>query len=87
MIYFVVYLAIISLLTAVVTFLDKIFAKKKMRRVPEITLFTLALLGGAAAEYAVMKTIRHKTLHKRFMLGLPAIMLLQLAAAVFFIIN
>ncbi|MBR3817249.1 MAG: DUF1294 domain-containing protein [Clostridia bacterium] len=87
MIYFIYYLVIINLFTALVTFLDKFFAKKKMRRVPEITLFTLALLGGAAAEYAVMKIIRHKTLHKRFMLGLPAIILLQLGAAVLFIIN
>lgn len=87
MIYFIGYLALINLFTAVITFLDKAFAKKKMRRVPEITLFTLAVLGGSVAEYAVMKAIRHKTLHKRFMLGLPAIILLQLAAAIFFIIN
>lgn len=87
MIYFICYLIIINLFTALVTFLDKVFAKKKMRRVPEITLFTLALLGGAAAEYAVMKAIRHKTLHKRFMLGLPAIILLQTAATVFFTIS
>lgn len=87
MIYFICYLAFINLLTAAVTVIDKIHAKKKKRRVPEITLFTLAFLGGAVAEYAVMKAIRHKTLHKSFMLGLPAIILLQTAAAILITIN
>ena len=75
-----IYSAAISLVTAAVTCLDKIFAKKHMRRIPEATLLSLALFGGAVAEYAVMKLIRHKTLHKKFMTGLPVIIALQLSA-------
>ena len=73
----IIYLVIVSLITAVVTCLDKLFAKKDMRRVSEKALILLALFGGSAAEYITMKLIRHKTLHKKFMLGLPLIMLLQ----------
>lgn len=76
------YVVIISLLTATVTAADKIKAKHRRRRIPEAVLFSLAFLGGAAAEYLTMRLIRHKTLHKRFMIGLPVIIFFQLAAAV-----
>ena len=76
-----VYFLLISFITAVVTALDKIFAKKDMRRVPEKVLFALGFLGGAFFEYVTMKLIRHKTLHKRFMIGLPLVVLLQVAVA------
>ncbi len=72
------YLAVISLVTAAVTAWDKASAIKGRRRTPEKTLFLLAFLGGSLAEYLTMKSIRHKTQHKSFMLGLPAIMLFQL---------
>ena len=77
------YLAGISGLVGVVCAIKgyKIFAKKDMRRVPEKVLFTLGFLGGAFFEYVTMKLIRHKTLHKRFMIGLPLIVLLQVAVA------
>ena len=78
----VLYLALISLFTAVITAADNIKAKKGAFRVPESTLIILALLGGSIAEYAVMRLIRHKTLHKKFMLGLPLIIILQLIAII-----
>ncbi len=78
MIYAFIWFAFISLITSVITAADKAFAKKKKRRIPEVTLFSLAVLGGAVAEYITMKLIRHKTRHKSFMLGLPAIILFQL---------
>ena len=73
----IAYLAAISVITVIITALDKFFAKKKMRRIPEATLLTLALFGGALSEYITMKFIRHKTLHKKFMVGLPVIIILQ----------
>lgn len=76
----VLYFAAVSFITFTVTALDKLFAKKKMRRVPEATLLTLALFGGAVSEYITMKLIRHKTLHKKFMVGLPVIIILQASA-------
>ena len=78
------YFLIISFITMCVTTADKLKAKKGRRRISEKTLFALAFSGGALSEYITMKTIRHKTLHKRFMIGLPIIILLQLSAVVIF---
>lgn len=75
-----VYFGIVSVITAAVTCLDKIFAKRSMTRVSEKALLLLALFGGSPAEYLTMRLIRHKTLHKKFMVGLPAMMFLQLSA-------
>ena len=69
----------ISALTAAITIGDKLAAKCGWRRVPEQTLFLLALIGGAAAMYVTMLLIRHKTKHKRFMLGLPLIIAVHCA--------
>ena len=79
---FIVYFAVISLVTAVVTAIDKYKAKKGSVRISEKALFILAFLGGSLSEYLTMRLIRHKTLHKRFMIGLPVIMILQLVAVI-----
>lgn len=79
---FLAYFGFISLLTAVITIIDKINAKNGSRRVPEDFLLTLALLGGSVAEYIVMKLIRHKTRHKKFMAGLPVLIVIQIAIIV-----
>ena len=72
-------LLIVSALSVLVTVIDKLVAGKKRSRIPEQTLFLLAILGGSAAMYLTMLLIRHKTKHKRFMLGLPLILIVQLA--------
>ena len=76
----IIYVCVLSVVAAVVTIWDKCAASCGARRVPEATLLTLAVLGGSGAMYLVMLLIRHKTLHKRFMLGLPAILILQIVA-------
>ena len=75
------YAAVISLVTVIVTVYDKIAAKKRPKhRIRENTLLLLAVLGGGPAEYLTMLLIRHKTRHKKFMVGLPVIILLEAAA-------
>lgn len=77
-----VYLAIISLIAVVITCYDKIAAKKMPQsRTPEATLLFISILGGSVAMFITMKIIRHKTKHKKFMIGIPVIIILQLAAA------
>ena len=77
------YAAVISVITIIVTVYDKIAAKKRpKRRIRENTLLLLALLGGGAAEYLTMLLIRHKTLHRKFMIGLPVIIAVQAAAVI-----
>lgn len=77
-----IYLAVISLVSVVITIHDKLSAKRSKRRVPERTLIMLSLVGGSAAMYVTMQLIRHKTRHAKFMIGIPLIMLLQLVAVI-----
>ncbi len=79
----IIYLAAISVVSVIVTCYDKYAAKKLPRnRVPEKTLLLLSALGGSLAMYITMKCIRHKTLHKKFMVGIPVIIVLQLIIAI-----
>lgn len=78
-----IYFAIISLVSIIVTCHDKTAARKGRRRVPEKTLFLLSLAGGSVATYFTMKIIRHKTKHKRFMIGLPMIIIFQILILIF----
>ncbi len=61
--------------------LDKWKARRGAWRIPEKTLFIAALLGGTVGVIAGMQTFRHKTRHRKFKYGLPALLALQLAAA------
>ena len=82
--YLIVYLAAINLLTFCVYGADKRRAKiPGARRVPEKTLFALALLLGSPGALLGMLVFRHKTWHWYFRFGIPAILLAQAAAAVF----
>ena len=82
----VCWFAVISLVGIILTVYDKRIAGSEKRRIPEATLMTVGLLGAAGPMYLTMKKIRHKTKHKKFMLGLPAEVLLHIliiAAAVY----
>lgn len=72
------YLVVISIIGVFVTIHDKIAAKKNRWRVPEKTLFLISAFGGGLAVYVTMLLIRHKTKHKRFMIGIPVIIALEL---------
>ena len=76
--YFYLYIIVVSLISVVLTVLDKHNARLHRWRVRERTLFLFAVCGGSLAMYATMLWIRHKTKHKRFMLGLPTIMIAQI---------
>lgn len=58
--------------------LDKEKAPKKRWRIPERTLLGVAALGGSVGVLLGMYTFRHKTKHRKFTLGVPAILLAQL---------
>ena len=82
--YFVIYLAAVNLITFFVYGADKRRARiPGARRVPVKALFALALLLGSAGALLGMRVFHHKTRHWYFRFGIPAILLLQLAAAVF----
>lgn len=75
----IIYLAVMALVSVIVTVADKLSAKRGGWRVPEVTLMTLGLFGGALPMFVTMKTIRHKTKHKKFMIGLPLEIVLHAA--------
>lgn len=82
-IYLLFYFIAISLISVIVCATDKARAKKGRWRIKESTLFLLSALGGSAAMYITMRLIRHKTLHKRFMIGIPLIIITQSALIIF----
>ena len=78
------YLLAINLLAFILYGFDKYKAKHNRWRIPETVLLWLAVLGGSPAALVAMHLFHHKTLHKKFRYGVPAILLLQLAAAVYY---
>lgn len=78
---FLIYLIIINALGFLLMLIDKQKAKKKKWRIPEATLMGVAALGGSIGSLFGMYTFRHKTLHKKFTIGIPVILIAQLAIA------
>lgn len=79
--YFLAYLLIVNAIAFLLMLIDKQKAKKKKWRIPEATLMGFAAIGGSVGALMGMYTFRHKTLHKKFTLGIPTILILQLAVA------
>ena len=76
----VIWLVMINFVLFLTMAIDKAKAKRDKRRVPEATLFLMALLGGSIGGIAGMYCFRHKTKHWYFVWGMPAILILQIAA-------
>lgn len=79
------YLLVLNAATYTVFGIDKRRARRARRRVPEAVLTALAAMGGSIGALAAMRTFRHKTTKWKFRLGIPAILILQLALLVFYL--
>ena len=77
-----IYLLAVNLITFIVYAIDKWKAKKHRYRISEAKLMTLAALGGSIGALAAMYTFRHKTRHAKFTVGVPVLLILQVALAV-----
>ena len=73
-----IYLVIINVVTFFMYGIDKWKAKKSKMRIRETALLGLAVLGGSIGALLGMKVWHHKTLHKKFRFGIPAIIIVQL---------
>ena len=73
-----IYLIVINLISFTLMGVDKSWAKKRAWRIPESTLFVLALIGGSIGSIAGMHLFHHKTRHWYFLYGMPAILILQI---------
>ena len=75
----VISLVAINAVTFFVYGIDKWKAKRSMWRIPEATLLGLAAIGGSIGAWLGMRAWRHKTMHKKFQLGIPLIIMAQTA--------
>lgn len=58
--------------------IDKFRAKRRGFRVPEATLFIIAIIGGSIGSLLGMHIFRHKTRHRSFTIGMPVILVIQI---------
>lgn len=79
------YILVMSIVAFCVCGADKFAAQRQKSRVPEKMLFLLSALGGSVGMYLGMFTFRHKTKHWYFVVGIPAIILVQAALILYFI--
>lgn len=69
--FLLLYFLAVNIFAAAAACTDKYCARHGKRRISENFLLTIGFIGGALFEYTAMKIIRHKTRHKKFMIGLP----------------
>ena len=81
----IAYLLLINAASLLIMLIDKRKAIKNRWRIPEKTMFTVAVLGGSLGVYAGMQLFRHKTKHAKFYIGVPVILAIQIILSVFLI--
>lgn len=74
----IIYLVVVNVLGFALMGIDKWKAKKQAFRIPEATLFTIAIIGGSIGCILGMFTFHHKTRHWYFLYGMPVILLIQI---------
>ena len=77
------YLLAVNIATFFLYGFDKYKAKKGKWRISEATLLTMAAIGGSIGAWAGMRLWHHKTMHKKFRYGIPMIIIVQVALAVY----
>lgn len=77
-----IYLVCVNIAGFISMGVDKAKAKKKAWRIPEATLFIIALIGGSIGSIIGMRVFRHKTRHWYFVVGMPLILVIQISVIV-----
>ncbi len=81
----IIYLVAINIIAFIMYGVDKWKAKNNKWRIPEKTLIGIALIGGSIGALAGMMVWRHKTQHPKFYIGVPAILIIQIALVIYFV--
>lgn len=76
------YLVIVNIFGFALMGIDKRRAIRRSFRVPEATLFLVALIGGSLGSIIGMYTFHHKTRHRIFTIGMPIILIFQIAIVI-----
>jgi uncharacterized membrane protein YsdA (DUF1294 family) len=75
--YFLYYFLFINLVGIFVMYSDKKKSKRGKWRIPENNIFAIAIAYGALGIFMGMRLFRHKTKHKKFVIGIPLILALE----------
>ncbi len=78
-----IYLLAINVFAFFLYGIDKWKAKRSKWRIPEMTLLSIAVIGGSVGAWIGMKVWHHKTMHKKFKYGIPLILFAQIAIVLF----
>lgn len=78
----VIYIIAVNIISFIVMGMDKRRAQKRVWRIPESTLFVLAIIGGSIGSILGMHLFHHKTRHWYFLYGMPAILIVQILLVV-----
>lgn len=81
--FLIIYFVIMNIVGFAIMGIDKRKAIKRTFRIPEATLFIVALIGGSIGSILGMQVFRHKTRHWYFVFGMPAILIVQIALLIF----
>ena len=81
------YLLAVNIATFFVYGIDEYKARKGRWRISEATLLMMAVIGGSIGAWSGMRLWHHKTMHKKFKYGIPVIIILQVALAVYLLTN
>lgn len=85
--FILLYIGIMNIIGFLIMGIDKLKAKKRAFRIPEATLFLVALMGGSIGSILGMYLFRHKTKHKTFTIGMPAILIIQIILVLFLVLG
>ena len=77
------FLLAINVITLILIGVDKLKAKKHWWRIPEATLLIMAGIGGSIGALSGMNLFHHKTMHKKFYIGVPTMLLLQISITIY----
>lgn len=73
-----IYIAVVNLIALFLMSWDKHAAAMGKRRIPERRLFFISALGGSIGVWIMMYALRHKTLNKSFVIGIPLMFFIQI---------
>lgn len=79
------YLVTVNIVSFILYGIDKYKAKRGKWRISEATLLAVAVIGGSIGAWMGMKVWRHKTMHKKFTIGVPLVFALQVTLAIYFL--
>jgi uncharacterized membrane protein YsdA (DUF1294 family) len=81
------YIGFANLLGFVLMGIDKKKARNNERRIPERTLWGVAMLGGALGSFIGMNVFRHKTKHSSFKIGMPLLIAVNFILIGYFFVS